>query len=143
MRIVRSVAAAAILGATAVAFAGTAAAEDLAPGMYNADATGAVTTPGSMPMMWRVVRCGDDCAQISDGQGTTWDSTLKDGQWSATRHSATAVDCKNGFFAPGTSVFTLDPQTLRGAIISTSDGAACGSPAPVTSGPSIVFLSRA
>lgn len=143
MRIVCSVAAAAFLGATAVGFAGPAAAEDLVPGMYNADASGAVTTPGSMPMMWRVVRCGADCAQISDGLGVTWDSRLQNGQWIAKRTSATAVDCKNGFTAPGTSVFTLDGQTLRGTIVSTSDGAACGSPAPITSGTSIVYLSRA
>jgi len=45
--------------------------------------------------------------------------------------------------ARGTSVFSLDAQTLRGTIVSTSDSPACGSPAPITSGPVIVVMDRA
>lgn len=141
-RIVESVAAAALLGAIAIGFACPAGAEELTSGMYGVDESG-VTQPGNTPTMWTVTRCGADCAQISDGQGTTWDTQLENGQWTASRHSETAVDCKNGYSAPGTSVFSLDAQTLRGTIISTSDGAACGSPAPITSGPVIVFMDKA
>ena len=142
MRIVRSVAATALLGATAVGLAGPAGAEELTSGMYGVAQSG-VTQPGNTPTMWTVKLCGSECAQISDGQGTTWDMRLENGQWTASLHKATAVDCKNGYSAPGTSVFTLNPQTLRGTIVSTSDGPACGSPAPITSGPVIVFMDKA
>lgn len=142
MRFVRSTAAAALLGATAIGLAGPAGAEELTAGMYGVVQSG-VTAPGNTPTMWTVKRCGADCATISDGQGTIWDSTLKDGRWVASRHSVTAVDCRNGYSAPGTSVFSLDPANLRGTIISTSDGPACGSPAPITSGPVIVFMDKA
>ena len=61
----------------------------------------------------------------------------------ASKHAETAVDCKNGHFALGTSAFSLDAQTLRGTIISTSDGPACGSPAPITSAPVVLFMDKA
>ncbi len=135
-------AAATLLGATAVGLAGPAGAEELTSGLYGVVESG-VTAPGNTPTMWTVKRCGADCASISDGQGTIWDTRLESGQWTASRHSETAVDCKNGYFAPGTSAFSLDAQSLRGTIISTSDGPACGSPAPITSGPVIVFMDKA
>jgi hypothetical protein len=142
IRIVGWVAAASLLGATAIGLAGPAAAEELTSGLYGVDVSGA-TQNGNTPTMWTTKRCGGDCAQISDGQGTIWDMRLVNGQWTGSQHKATAVDCKNGYSAAGTSVFSLDAQTLRGAIVSTSDGPACGSPTPITSGPVIVFMDKA
>ena len=142
MRIVRSVAATALMGATAIGLAGPAGAEELTSGLYGVVRSG-VTAPGNMASVWTVKRCGPVCAQIVGENGVTWNSRLENGQWVASLHQATAVDCRNGYSAPGTSVFSLDAQTLRGTIVSTSDGPACGSPAPITSGPIIVFLDKA
>jgi hypothetical protein len=139
IRIVGSVAAASLLGATAIGLAGPAAAEELTNGLYGVDQSG-VTQPGNTPTMWTVKRCGADCAQILGDDGVTWNARLANGQWTATRHSETAVNCKNGYSAPGTSVFSMDAHTLRGTIVSTSDGPACGSPAPITNGPIIFFM---
>lgn len=139
MRIVRSVAAAGLMGAAAVGLACPAGAEELVSGMYGVDRSG-VTQPGNAPTMWTVKRCGADCAQIVGDDGVIWDAHLVNGKWTATRHTETAVDCKNGYSAPGTSVFSMDAQTLRGTIVSTSDGPACGSPTPITSGPVIFFM---
>ena len=140
MRIGRTLAAAALIGATAVGLAGPAGAETLVSGMYVVALSGA-SRYGNAPTLWKVERCGADCAQISDGRGTIWDAQLTNGKWTASLHSETAVDCKNGYFAPGTSVFSVDDQTLKGAIVSTSDGPACGSPAPITASPVIVSMS--
>lgn len=139
MRIVRSVAAAGVLGATAVGLAGPAGAETLVDGMYGVDRSG-VTQPGNAPTAWTVKRCGAGCAQIVGDDGVTWDARLANGKWTAELHRNNAVNCRNGYFAPGTSEFSLDDQTLRGTIVSTSDGPACGSPVPITNEPIIVFM---
>jgi hypothetical protein len=140
MRIVRSLTAAALMGTAAVGVAGPANAEALVSGTYVVALSG-FSHYGNAPALWAVERCGTDCAQISDGQGTIWDAHLANGTWTASRHSETAVTCRNGFFAPGTSVFSVDDQTLKGTIVSTSDGPACGSPAPITNAPILVSMS--
>ena len=142
MRIVRSVTAVALLGATAVGFAGAAEAEELVSGMYGVVRSG-VTQPGNAPTMWTVKRCGADCALIVGDDGVIGNAHLANGKWIASLHQVNAVDCRNGFSAPGTSVFSLDAQTLKGTIVSTSDGPACGSPAPITSAPVILVMDTA
>jgi hypothetical protein len=142
MRIVRLAAATALLGATAIGLAGPAGAEELTSGLYGIVRSG-VHAPGNTASVWTVKRCGTDCAQIVSDNGVTWDARLESGRWVASLHQATAVDCRNGYSAPGTSVFSLDAQTLRGTIVSTSDGPACGSPVPITSGPVTVFMDKA
>ena len=138
MRIGRTLAAAALIGATAVGFAGPASAA-LVGGTYTVAVSG-FSHYGNAPTLWAVERCGVDCAKISDGRGTIWDAQLANGKWTASRHSETAVSCMNGYFAPGTSVFTIDDQTLKGTIVSTSDGPACGSPAPITAATILVSM---
>jgi hypothetical protein len=53
------------------------------------------------------------------------------------------VDCKNGTAAAGTSDLSLDARTLRGTVISTSDGPACGSPNPITGEPVHIAMDQA
>jgi hypothetical protein len=142
MTIVRTVAVAVLLGATAVGFAGPAWSDELTAGFYSVTRSG-VTQPGTAPMMWSVHPCGTGCVQVVGDNSVTWDARLADGRWTATRHSADAVDCRNGTSAPGTSVFSLDAQTLKGTIVSTSDGPACGSPVPITGAPEIFFMGKA
>ena len=140
MRIGRTLAAAALVGATAVGLAGPASAETLVSGTYSVALTGISRFGGNAPALWFVERCGANCAQLSDGKGTIWDAQLTNGRWTADLHSHIAVDCRNGYFAPGTSVFSVDDQTLKGAIVSTSDGPACGSPARITAAPVLVSM---
>jgi hypothetical protein len=140
MRAGRSLAVGALVGATAVGLAGPAHAESLVSGTYVVALEG-FSRYISAPSLWSVERCGADCARLSDGRGTVWDAKLANGRWTATRHSDDAVDCRNGFFAPGTSVFSVDETTLKGAIVSTSDGPACGSPAQITNPPVRVTMS--
>jgi hypothetical protein len=133
MRIDRTIAVAAVVGAMAVGFAGPAWADVLNNGKYNVDKTG-VYAPGNTAAMWTVHLCGSGCAQIVGENGATYEAHLADGRWTATLHKADAIDCRNGTSAPGTSVLSLDAATLRGTIVGTSDGPACGSPAPITGG---------
>lgn len=137
----RTVAVAASLGAMAVGLAGPAWAEDLPPGLYNVVRSGA-TAPGmaagNAPTMWTVTSCGSGCAQIIGDNALKWEAHLADGRWIATVQRPDAVDCQNGTAAPGRSELSLDAATLKGNIVSTSDGPACGSPTPITTGP--IFL---
>src|SRR5262249_39615125 len=142
MRFDRTIAAAALMGAVAVGLPGPAWADDLG-GFYNVVISGAVTAPGNTPMMWHIDLCGSGCAQIRDSDGVKVDAHLSDGQSSATRHTPNAVNCRNGTFAPGTSQLSLNPQTMRGTIISTSDGPACGSPTPITAGTVYIVMDKA
>jgi hypothetical protein len=134
MRIDRIVALAALPGAIAVGVASPAWSEEFA-GMYSVTRSG-VYDSGTAPMMWTVIPCGSGCRQIVGDNSVKWDAHLVDGQWRATLHRPDAVDCRNGTFAAGTSEFSLDAETLRGTIVGTSDGPACGSPMPVTEEPS-------
>ena len=142
MGIVRSVAMAALLGAMAVGFASPAWADELTPGFYSVVRSG-IPAPGNAPMMWSVHSCGSGCATVVGDNGVRWDAHLANGRWTATLHRPDAVDCRNGFSAPGTSVMSIDGNTLRGTIISTSDGPACGSPAPVTAGTEFFAMGKA
>jgi hypothetical protein len=139
VRIGRTLAAAALIGGTAVGLAGPAHAETLVSGTYVV-ALGGPSYYNKGPAMWFVELCGAGCAHLRDGKGTEWDAKLANGRWTASRHSDTAVNCANGYFAPGTSVFSVDAQTLTGTIVSTSDGPACGSPAPITNAPVSVSM---
>ena len=56
-----------------------------------------VTQPGNTPTMWTVKRCGADCAQISDGEGTIGDAALENGRWMASRHSERPWTAETGF----------------------------------------------
>lgn len=146
MRIERAVATAALLGATAVGLASPAWAEDLNPGKYTVIVSGGIApamTAGNTAAMWTVNRCGSDCAQVIGENAVTWDVHLADGRWTGAVKRPDAVDCKNGTAAPGTSVLSLDAQTLRGTVISTSEGPACGSPAPITAGPVYIKMDQA
>jgi hypothetical protein len=101
---------------------------------------------GNASMMWRGTPCGSGCSNVMDDQGVTWPAHLANGTWTATIKTPMAVDCKNGVFAPGTSVMNLnavDSRTLRGTIVGTSDGPACGSPTPITAGATMVTLDQA
>ena len=95
MTIGRTLAAAALIGATAVGLAGPAHAETLVSGTYVV-AIGGFSYSGNAPTAWFVERCGAGCAQLSDGRGTIWDAELANGRWTASRHSDTAVSCMNG-----------------------------------------------
>ena len=146
MRIERAVAIAALLGATAVGLAGPAWAKDLNAGKYTVIVSGAIVpaqAAGNTAAMWTVNRCGSDCAQVIGDNAVTWNVHLADGRWTGSVKRPDAVDCKNGTAAPGTSVLSLDAVTLRGTVISTSDGPACGSPAPITSGPVYIAMDQA
>jgi hypothetical protein len=144
MGIVRTIAGAALLSAMAVGLAGPARADDLS-GFYNVTRMGNITAPGNTAMMWHIDACGSGCAQIRDEYGATWDAHLVNGKWVATRHTDNAVDCRNGTFAPGTSQLSVDAGTskMRGTIISTSDGPACGSPTPITAGTVFIYMDKA
>ncbi len=145
MRIDRTVAVAALVGATAVGFASPAWAEDFS-GMYTVVLSGA-TAPGlaagNAPAMWRVTPCGPGCAYVFGENGLKWEAHLANGRWTATVQRPDAVDCKNGTHASGTSTLSLDAQTLRGTIVGTSDGPACGSPMPITGGPVSLVMDKA
>lgn len=146
MRIDRAVAVAALLAATAVGFASPAWADDLPQGKYTVTRSGGMTpggAPGNAPTVWTVNSCGTGCAQVIGDNAVTWEAHLADGRWTGTVHRPDAVDCKNGTAAPGTSALSLDAQTLRGTVISTSDGPACGSPAPITGGPVFIDMDHA
>jgi hypothetical protein len=93
--------------------------------------------------MWTVNRCGSDCAQVVGDNAVTWEAHLKDGRWTASVKRPDAVDCKNGTAAAGTSDLSLDARTLRGTVISTSDGPACGSPTPITGGTVHIAMDQA
>jgi hypothetical protein len=142
----KSAAVAASVGVMAIGFAGPASAEDLVPGMYNVVTSGP-TAPGmaagNAPTAWTVFSCGSGCAQIVGDNALRWDARLTDGQWVARVHRPDAVNCENGFAAPGWSEFTLDADTLHGNIVSTSDGPACGSPTPITTSPIFVVMDLA
>jgi hypothetical protein len=146
MRIDRTVAVAALLGATAVGFAGPAWADDLTPGKYTVTRSGPIApamAAGTAPTMWTVNPCGPRCAQVIGDNAVTWEAHLADGRWTGSVKRPDAVDCKNGTAAPGTSVLSLDAVTLRGTVISTSEGPACGSPAPITGGPVYIAMDQA
>lgn len=142
MRVVRTVAGAAALGALAFGFASPASSDELNGGFYSVTRSG-IPSPGTAPVMWYVDPCGSGCARIRGDDAVIWNAHLANGEWTASLHRPTAVDCRNGTSAPGTSVLTLDAQTLRGTIVSTSDGPACGSPTPITGGPEIIFMDQA
>jgi hypothetical protein len=131
MRIIRAAAVAAVMAAVAVAIAAPAWSKELKGGYYTAVRSG-IAAPGNAAMMWRVDLCGPGCAQVVTDNAVTYPAHLADGRWTATLHRPDAVDCRNGTSAPGTSVLSLDAATLRGTIVGTSDGPACGSSAPVT-----------
>ena len=146
---VRTIAGAVLLSATVIGFASPAWADDLS-GFYNVTRMGNVTAPGNTAMMWHIDLCGTGCAQIRDEYGATWDAHLTNGQWLATRHTPDAVNCRNGTFAPGTSQLVLDTgtntagsPTMKGTIISISDGPACGSPTPITAGTVFLYMDKA
>lgn len=141
MRIHRTVVVAGVMSATAVGLAAPAWSEAFS-GMYTVVRSG-IRESGNAPTVWTVHPCGAGCAQIVSDNALTWDAHLANGRWTATLHRPDAVDCRNGTSAPGTSVFSLDAETLRGTIVSTSDGPACGSPVPITGGPEIVFMDKA
>lgn len=146
MKIDRTVAAVALLSAMSVGLAGPAWADDLTPGKYNVTRTGGMTpggAPGTAPTMWTVNRCGSDCAQVVGDNAVTWEAHLKDGRWTGSVKRPDAVDCKNGTAAAGTSDLSLDARTLRGTVISTSDGPACGSPTPITGGTVHIAMDQA
>jgi hypothetical protein len=146
MRIDRAVTVAALLGATAVGFAAPAWADDLPQGKYNVVLSGGIApglTAGNTASMWTVNPCGSGCAQVIGDNAVTWETHLANGRWTGSVHRVDAVDCKNGTAAPGTSELSLDAQTVRGTIISTSDGPACGSPAPITGGPVYIVMDHA
>jgi hypothetical protein len=137
---------AALLGATALGLAGPAWAEDLTPGKYTVIVSGGIApgmAAGNTAAMWTVNRCGSDCAQVIGENAVTWDVHLADGRWTGSVKRPDAVDCKNGTAAPGTSEFSLDAVTLRGTVISTSEGPACGSPAPITAGAVYIDMDQA
>ena len=144
MRIDRTVAVAAWLAAMAVGSAGPAWADGdgLKDGKYNAVVSG-VPSPGNTASMWTVSSCGQGCAQVVTINAVTYEAHLADGKWTATLHRPDAVDCRNGTSAPGTSVFSLDDATMRGTIVGTSDGPACGSPTPITGGAMIFAIDKA
>ena len=146
MRIDRTVVVAALLGAMAVGFAGPAWAEDLTPGKYTVILSGGIApamAPGNTATMWTVNACGTGCAQVIGDNAVTWEAHLANGRWTGSVHRPDAVDCKNGTAAPGTSELSLDAVTLRGTVVSTSDGPACGSPAPITGGPVYIAMDQA
>ena len=136
----------AFLGAMATGVATPAQADDGFSGMFTAIYSGGskpLAVSGNASMMWRATPCGSGCTTVMDDQGVLWPAHLANGTWTATIKTPYAVDCKNGIFAPGTSVLTLDAATLRGTIVGTSDGPACGSPAPMTGGATFVTLDQA
>ncbi len=146
MRIERAVAMAAVLGALAVGFAGPAWADDLSPGKYTVIVSGGIApgmAAGNTAAMWTVNPCGSGCAQVIGENAVTWETHLANGRWTGSVHRPDAVDCKNGTAAAGISNLSLDAVTLRGTIISTSDGPACGSPAPITTGPVYMAMDQA
>ncbi|WP_164478421.1 hypothetical protein [Mycolicibacterium stellerae] len=146
MRIDRTVAVAVLFGAVSVGLAGPALADDLSPGKYTVVVSGALApglAPGNMAGVWDVSACGPGCAQVIGVNGVTWKVHLADGRWTGSVKRPDAVDCKNGTAAAGTSVLSLDAQTLRGTVIGTSDGPACGSPAPITGGPVYIGMDQA
>ncbi len=146
MRIDRTVAVAALLGAMAVGFAGPAWAEDLTPGKYTVILSGGIApamAPGNTASMWTVNPCGSGCAQVIGDNAVTWEVHLANGRWTGSVHRPDAVDCKNGTAAPGTSELSLDAVTLRGTVVSTSDGPACGSPTSITTGPVYIAMDQA
>ena len=81
--------------------------------------------------------------QVIGDNAVTWEAHLADGRWTGSVHRPDAVDCKNGTAAPGTSELSLDAQTLRGTVVSTSDGPACGSPTSITTGPVYLAMDQA
>ena len=133
MRIVWAAAGSALLGAIAVGVAGPALADDDFSGMYSVVRSG-ISSPGNADKMWSVIPCGSGCVDVVSDNGVTYRAHLANGRWTASLHRPDAVDCRNGYSAPGTSEFSLDAATLRGTIIGTSDGPACGSPTPITGG---------
>ena len=146
MRIDRTVAVAVLLGAMTLGFAGPAWAEGLNPGKYTVIVSGGIApamAAGNTAPMWTVNRCGSDCTQVIGENAVTWDVHLADGRWTGAVKRPDAVDCKNGTAAPGTSVLSLDAQTLRGTVISTTEGPACGSPAPITAGAVYIDMDQA
>lgn len=143
MRIDRTVAVAVLLGAVSVGLAGPAWADNLKPGKYTVIRSGGMApamAAGNAPTMWTVNPCGSGCAQVIGDNAVTWEAHLADGRWTGSVKRPDAVDCKNGTAAPGTSDLSLDAQTLRGTVVSTSDGPACGSPTPITGGPVYILM---
>jgi hypothetical protein len=115
----------------------------VAPQLLVSGGIAPAMTAGNTAAMWTVNRCGSDCAQVIGENAVTWDVHLADGRWTGSVKRPDAVDCKNGTAAPGTSVLSLDAQTLRGTVISTSEGPACGSPAPITAGAVYIDMDQA
>jgi hypothetical protein len=137
MTIVRIAASAASMGVAALAFAGPAYADDFVAGKYNVIRNAGLAPghhSGAADSMWTVNSCGPDCREVVGDIGITWRTHLVSGQWTGSTHRQEAVDCKNGTWASGTLVLSVDPQMLRGTVISSSDGPACGSPTPITAG---------
>ncbi len=129
--------AATVMGAVAVGFAVPAWADGFEAGKYSVVRSAGIAPgmpPGAAPAMWTVSSCGPGCQRVVGDNGVTWDTHLTNGRWTGSVHREDAVNCENGIWARGTSEFSLDPQTLRGTIVSTSDGPACGSPTPITGG---------
>ncbi len=139
--VVTGVAASAVVTGVAPAYADT-----FVDGLYSVIRSAGLAPAqhsGPADKMWAVSSCGPGCRQVVGDNNLTWQTHLVGGQWTGSTHSQEAVDCKNGTWASGTLVLSVDPQTLRGTIVGSSDGPACGSPTPITAGTVDLLLAYA
>lgn len=130
MDITRAIAATATL--TAVAAGIAAAPASAAPEMIG-DYVLTETTPAGHATVtdWNVNPCGDGCADIKAGPGSTR-AQLVDGQWVIDMYDN--VRCSDGTRIPyaANAHITWDPNTLAGTDQQVYMQAACGQPAGYT-----------
>jgi len=126
MDITRAMAAAATFAAVA---AGAAAAPASAAPVMSGAYVLTVTNPGGRPSVtdWNVNPCGDGCADIKAGAGTSR-AQLVNGQWVIDMFDN--IRCSDGTRVPyaANAHITWDPDTLAGTEQLVYMQAACGQP---------------
>ena len=115
MIIVRRLAAAVVFSAgSAIAFAGSAWADDL-DGAYTATAW----SDGSPDRTWTFTPCGPGCAQLTTGAGARSDAHLADATWTVDPFNSTGT-CDDGTTTTDdTQHMTIDAETLAGTTVVT------------------------
>jgi hypothetical protein len=80
--------------------------------------------PGTLPVTWVFIPCGDGCADVEMGEeGSSQRGTARyvNFQWTIDVHTTGALQCGDGTHVPGTAHYSWNPDTLEGRYWSTAD----------------------
>jgi len=119
MSIIQGLTAAAIVAGGAVCFASPVRADDFS-GAYLRTGLGTQST-------WFVTPCGPGCAHVADSSGWSADAHMVNGQWTFSIDRPDATRCRNGswapgtsLYSPGTSLYSVDAGKLAGTVVTSN-----------------------